>query len=299
MPETHMLKAFADRYAAMRALVETVLAFTVRHAGQIQGLRAQAMADAAAKTHWPVHWQPDFSRPSRFCFHGYRAVYRASLLGSYQRLSYDRSQPWQADIDYFDRCNADIIIPAARAYLIPQAWAAVIARLAWNGVRLQRLELDQEFTVQSYRISTVTSRNGAYEGQLFHEHMELTTQRETIAARAGDVLVDLSQANARYAVETLEPQAHDSFFRWGFFNSVLEKKEAYSDYVFEDSALQMLTQEPDLKAKFEHWKRLNSDQVHDQTAVLDFIFANGKRYCEPEWRRYPVYSIAHAGFETQ
>jgi Zinc carboxypeptidase len=30
MPETHMLKPFADRYAAMRALVETVLSYTTR-----------------------------------------------------------------------------------------------------------------------------------------------------------------------------------------------------------------------------------------------------------------------------
>ncbi len=291
MPETHMLKPFADRYAAMRALVETVLAFTVANARQIHMLRAQAKADAATKTHWPVHWQLDYSRPSRFRFHGYRAVYRPSLLGNYQRLSYDRSQPWQDDIAYFDRCIADTVIPAPVSYLIPQAWQAVIARLAWNGVQLQTLEFDQEFTVQSYRITGVTSRAGAYEGQLFHEQIQLTTQRETIRARAGDVLVDLRQGNARYAVETLEPQAHDSFFRWGFFNSVLEKKEAYSDYVFEDSALDMLNDEPELKEKFARWKQQNPNLLTDQTAVLDFIFANGMRYCEPEWRRYPVYSI--------
>jgi hypothetical protein len=291
MPETHMLKPFADRYAAMRALVETVLAFSVAHAPQIQALRAQARAQAGAKTHWPVHWQMDYSRPSQFRFQGYRAVYRASQLGSYQRLSYDRAQPWESDIDYFDRCCADVIVAAPKAYLIPQAWRCVIARLAWNGVQLQTLESDQDFTVQSYRIGALTSRAGAYEGRLFHDHMELTTQREVIGARAGDVLVDLTQTNARYAVETLEPQAHDSFFRWGFFNSVLEKKEAYSDYVFEDSALEMLADEPDLKNKFERWKQQNPGLVGDQSAVLDFIFANGKRYREPEWRRYPVHSI--------
>jgi len=104
-------------------------------------------------------------------------------------------------------------------------------------------------------------------------------------------LLSLDQANARYAVETLEPQAHDSFFRWGFFNSVLEKKEAYSDYVFEDSAYEMLQEEPELKAKFEQWKKENPQLLSDQTAVLDFIFANGRRYNEPEWRRYPVFSL--------
>ncbi len=126
---------------------------------------------------------------------------------------------------------------------------------------------------------------------MFHDDMQISTHMQTVQARAGDVVVDLAQANARYAVETLEPQAHDSFFRWGFFNSVLEKKEAYSDYVFEDSAWEMLEAEPALRAQFEAWKQASPELVSNQSAVLDFIFANGARFHEPEWRRYPVFRL--------
>ena len=101
----------------------------------------------------------------------------------------------------------------------------------------------------------------------------------------------LDQDNARYAVETLEPQGHDSFFRWGFFNSVLEKKEFISDYVFEDLAADILAAEPDTKAKFDAWKAANPALVKDKDAVLHFIFHNCQRQREPEWRRYPVLSI--------
>ena len=107
-------------------------------------------------------------------------------------------------------------------------------------------------------------------------------------ARAGDYLVHLNQANARYAVETLEPQGHDSFFRWGFFNSVLEKKEAFSNYVFEDTALELLSDELELSARFAQWKAQNPALLSDQKAVLGFIYAHGKRFEEPEWMRYPV-----------
>jgi hypothetical protein len=121
--------------------------------------------------------------------------------------------------------------------------------------------------------------------------VQLERRRETVIVRAGDYNVPLDQDRARYAVETLEPQAHDSFFRWGFFNSVLEKKEAYSDYVFEDEAERMLATEPELAAKFEAWKAAHPDLLKDQGAVLDFIFANCARWREPEWRRYPVFMI--------
>ena len=291
MPETHMLKPYADRYAAMQALVQTVLAFTVANSAQIQSLRAQAKRLAAEKSIWPVRWQADYSRHSKFNFKGFKAVQLPSKLGNYQRLAYDRAQPWQADIAYFNYFNASVEIQTPKSYLIPQAWREVIERLIWNQVELQRLDADQTVSVQSYQILSVQSRATAYEGRMFHDALELQARSETIHARAGDYLLHLQQHNARYAVETLEPQAHDSFFRWGFFNSILEKKEAFSDYIFEDSALEMLQEDAELNAKFEQWKLLHPKQLADQNAVLEFIFANGKRHHEPEWRRYPVYSL--------
>lgn len=288
MPETHMLKPFADRYASMRALLETVLAFTIAHAAKIQSLRRQAKQAAAQKSQWPVQWKVDRSKPSSFRFKGYQAVYSPSKLGNYQRLSYDRSQPWEKDIAWYQHFAEAVVVSAPKAYLIPQAWREVIERLQWNQVQLQRLAADQTLQAEVYRIQTATPRAQAYEGHMFHEQIELSTQTETLHARAGDYIVPLDQANARYAVETLEPQAHDSFFRWGFFNSVLEKKEAFSHYVFEDTALEMLRDEPELSARFAQWKAQNPALLSDQKAVLGFIYANGKRFEEPEWTRYPV-----------
>ena len=291
MPETHMLKPYADRYASMCALVETVLEFTVKNGTHIQYLRTKAKHAAQLKTQWPVQWKADHSQHSNFRFKGYKAIFSASKLGDYKRLSYDRNQPWEKDIPYYDHFVDALVINTPKAYLIPQAWRDVIQRLQWNKIELHCLNEDQTFQAQSYHIKSVKSREQSYEGHMFHDDVELTAQPETILARTGDYLLYLNQENARYAVETLEPQAHDSFFRWGFFNSVLEKKEAFSDYVFEDSAYEMLVAEPLLKAKFEHWKTLHPELLSSQDAVLGFIFANGQRFNEPEWRRYPVFSL--------
>lgn len=291
MPETHMLKPYADRYDSMRSLVEVVLDFTITHASEIQALRVQARQAAALKTEWPVTWKADHTRPSSFRFKGYQAVYSPSKIGDYMRLSYDRNQAWEKDIPYYDQFVADVVVKTPKAYLIPCAWREAIERLQWNGVEMRRLQHDQEFEVQVYHVQQVTSRANAYEGHMFHDEMILTQAREKIQARAGDYVIELNQANARYAIETLEPQAHDSFFRWGFFNSVLEKKEAFSDYVFEDSAYEMLQAEPALALQFSEWKAANPSLLSNQEAVLDFIFSHGKRFHEPEWRRYPVYAI--------
>jgi hypothetical protein len=291
MPETHMLKPFRDRYESMRALVETVLEFTVNNGARIQALRQSARLAGRTRAEWPVHWVMDEANPSSFRFKGYEAKYKPSVLGDYTRLWYDRSSPWERDIDWYNNFKADITVAAPRAYVVPQQWREAIERLQWNGVQMERVEADRLQEVDYYHIASVTSRPSAYEGHLFHDDVVLEKRRGSVQLRAGDYIVPLDQDRARYAVETLEPLGHDSFFRWGFFNSVLEKKEAYSDYVFEDHAAELLDREPALAARFEAWKASNPALLANQEAVLDFIFANCERYREPEWRRYPVYLI--------
>ncbi|WP_242043781.1 hypothetical protein, partial [Acinetobacter baumannii] len=122
---------------------------------------------------------------------------------------------------------------------------------------MERVGEDRMQEVGYYHIVSVSSRPNAYEGHMFHDDVQLEKRRGAVLVRAGDYLVPLAQDKARYVVETLEPLAHDSFFRWGFFNSVLEKKEAYSDYVFEDEAERLLRDEPELAAKFSAWKAAN------------------------------------------
>ena len=291
MPETHMLKPFRDRYESMRALVETALDFTVQHGAQIQSLRRAAKAAGRTRAEWPIHWVMDEENTSTFRFKGYEAKYKPSVLGDYTRLYYDRASPWERDIAYYNRFNADVTVTAPKAYVIPQAWVEAIERLALNGVQMERVKEDRMQDVAYYHVVSVASRPNAYEGHMFHDDVQLEKRQGQVLLRAGDVIVPLDQDRARYVVETLEPLAHDSFFRWGFFNSVLEKKEAYSDYVFEDEAERLLAEEPELATQFDAWKAANPALLSDQEAVLDFIFANCARYREPEWRRYPVFMI--------
>jgi hypothetical protein len=289
MPETHMLKPFADRYASMRALVEVVLEFTIKHGKQIQLLRESARRDESPTR--IVSWKMDEAHPSKFRFKGYAAKYRKSVIGDYQRLYYDRNEPWEKEIDYYDRFVADDVVRVSKAYVIPQQWRAVIERLQWNGVRMERIDTTRSQDVQYYRVRVATPRSGPYEGHMFHDDVELETHTASVTLHKGDYLIPLDQPNARYAIETLEPLAHDSFFRWGFFNSVLEKKEAFSDYVFEDLAEDMLRTEPGLQQKFDEWKTANPQLLSNQAEVLGFIFAHCQRHVEPEWRRYPVWSL--------
>jgi hypothetical protein len=236
MPETHMLKSFGERLRSMRAFTEAVLDFTVAHGEEIRRLRAETRAADRTRRTWPVQWRLDESRSTTFRLRGYEARYEPSRLGSYQRLRYDRSAPYEKDIPWFDRFVAAAEVKAPAGYVIPQAWREVVERLRWNGVELQRIEEATTLDVEAYRIRSFRTRAVPFEGRHLHEELELGMESLSYEAREGDWFVSLDQERARYVVETLEPLAHDSFFRWGFFDSVLERKERFSAYVFEDLA---------------------------------------------------------------
>ena len=92
---------------------------------------------------------------------------------------------------------------------------------------------------------------------------------------------------ARYLVEALEPQATDSFFAWGFFDSILQQKEHFSDYVFEDVAANLLRQDPALREQLEKQKQQDPVLAKSGAAQLEWVYRHSKYY-EPTHLRYPV-----------
>jgi Zinc carboxypeptidase len=291
MPETHMLKPFATRYASMRALLDSLIDIVRVEGARIGALRSQDRLAFSAAVRAPLRWELDDTRSSKFFFCGYRAEFLPSRVGRYQRLHYDRSVPWEAEIDHFDRCRAVADASLPRAYLLPQAWPEVAQRLQRNGATLLPLSTDRMITVQAWRIAEHNKQPQPFEGVHLHGRVQVAPETLVYSARAGDWIVPLGTAADRFVFETLEPEGADSFFRWGFFDAVLDRKETFSDYVFEDEAERLLQLEPALRAAFETWVGEDQRRLDDARVLLEFIYRRAQRYAEPEHLRYPVLRI--------
>ena len=108
--------------------------------------------------------------------------------------------------------------------------------------------------------------------------------------RAGDFLVPLNQNGVKFLLETLEPEAVDSYFNWNFFDTMLGQKEYYSPYVFEDTASKLLKENKALKTAFEMEKSINPKFSQDGEAQLDWVYKHSEYY-EKTHRLYPVFRI--------
>jgi hypothetical protein len=82
---------------------------------------------------------------------------------------------------------------------------------------------------------------------------------EERAFPAGSAVVDMAQRAARVAAHILEPEAVDSYARWGFFDTIFERKEYIESYVIEELAREMLAADDTLAAAFDAWRAENPD----------------------------------------
>jgi hypothetical protein len=292
MPETHMLKPFAARYHATRALVDSALAWTVANGDDIRAARAADRAAVSAGAPVALDWRLDGTQSRPFRFSGYRAVREPSRLGHYQRLRYDREAPWERDIAWFDRYLATASATPPAAYLLPQAWHDVAERLHAHGVPLRRAVRGGSVKAEAWRITRFDKRRLPFEGRHLHDALEAEAETIDASVTPGDWVVLLGGPHDRFVVEVLEPLGIDSFFRWGFFDSVLDRKEHFSDYVFEDVAERLLAAEPGLSERFDAWKAANPGRLADAESVLGFIHGHAQAHAEPAWRRCPVLRLA-------
>jgi hypothetical protein len=129
-----------------------------------------------------------------------------------------------------------------------------------------------------------------YEGHYLHYNTQVEMSVKDVAFKAGDIVIPTDQPSFRYIMETLEPQSVDSFFNWNFFDAILQQKEGFSPYVFEDTAAKMLEQDTVLRAAFHEKKRGDQNFAKNGYAQLDWLFKKSPLY-EAAHNQYPVYRL--------
>lgn len=290
VPETHMLKPYPQRVKATYALMECFIKFTSEHSEEIKRLREAAKQAVCTQERFPLSWNVDRSVHDSIVFRGYTAGYKPSAISGQPRLYYDRSAPYVKKVKFLNTYTAENFVKKPAAYIIPQGWSAVIDRLKNNQVQYVTLKKDTTIEVEVYKITEYQSYNKPFEKHYLHTNVKVSSSKDSIRFRKGDIYIPMNQTANRYLMEVLEPTAPDSYFAWNFFDAILGQKEGYSPYVFEDTGAEWLSHHPEVKQRLEQKKAADSAFAKSGSAQLEFIFLNSP-YAEPEYMRYPVYRV--------
>jgi hypothetical protein len=290
MPETHMLKPFRDRVRATYALEQTMIEQSSLHAAELLEKRKQDFAADLQATQFALDWKVDTSKYDQISFKGYEADRKISEVTGMQRSYYDHSRPFERPVHFFNYFKADVFATAPKAYIIPQGWHAVTDLLELNGVHMRRLVHDSMINVETYRIEDYKASPRAYEKHHVNSGVKVSASRGSMRFLKGDFVIPTDQAAKRFLVEMLEPTGADSYFAWNFFDAILQQKEGYSAYRWEDVAAAWLKDHPELREKLNEKKRTDSVFGRSARAQLDFVYKNSPYY-EPAHMRYPVYRV--------
>ena len=290
VPETHMLKPFKDRVLATYAYSLTVIEKSSLNAAELIAQRKKERMKVIAEKSFPFKWTMDTAKYDYVSFKGYEQAYKPSDATGLNRMYYDRSKPFTKQVKFFNVFNAGDFVEAPAAYIIPQGWYAVVDLLKLNNVQLQQFKNDTLIDVEAYHIDDYKTMPRSYEKHHKNSAVKVTATNQKIRFLKGDYIIYLNQKANRYLVEMLEPTGDDSFFAWNFFDAVLQQKEGYSDYRWDDLAAEVLKNNPDLKNKLEEKKKGDEKFAADSRAQLYFIYVNSPYY-EPSHNRYPVYRL--------
>ena len=288
--EAHMLKPFPERVEATLSLLKAMLAYGSEHAGEIQRVREKAINQTISQEKFPIRWTIDTTRVDTILFKGYQASHKKSEVSGAQRLYYNRDQPYTKEIPYYNYYTATDTVQKPAYYIVPQAWRQTIARLQANDVQMKQLKKDTTLETETYYISSFETVDRPYEGHYLHSDVTLIPKTMKRRFYEGDYVIPVNQKANRYLVEVLEPKSVDSFFNWNFYDSMLQQKEYFSPYVFEDEAAQLLAENDSLRAALDQKKADNPDFAQNPYQQLRFIYQHSNHY-ERTHRQYPVARI--------
>lgn len=290
VPETHMLKPYAQRVEATYQLMVSMMEFAATNQTAIKQVRAQQQKEQLTQQEFPVGFTLDRSKFSEILYKGYEAGRKPSNISGLPRLYYDRNKPFEKMIKFYNFFNPKTMIDKPTAYVIPQGWWKVIELLQINKVQMQQLKKDTTIEVEVYRIDEYKASPRPYEGHHLNSEVKTSKRVQQMKFRKGDWYIPMNQKANRFLMEVLEPTGDDSYFAWNFFDGILGQKEGYSSYVFEETAEAFLQQNPAVQQKLEQRRATDTTFAKNGSAQLNFVYQNSPYY-EPMHLRYPVYRV--------
>jgi hypothetical protein len=290
MVETHMLKPYKIRVTQTYELMLSALDFIEKKSEKIKSLRANAVSEILQHKTYPITYKVNQENPTVLNFKGYEATTINSKVTNGKRLFYDSTKPFTKEINYYNNFLKEKEITIPKAYVLEQGWHTIIDRLKNNNIQFSTFNKDTTITVQVNHILDYMTRSAAYEGHYLHYNTTVSESTKKITFRTGDLYIPTNQNGVRYLLETLEASATDSFFNWNFFDTILQQKEGYSAYVFEDIAADILAKNPVIKKQLEDKLKNEEAFAKNPRAQLEFVYKNSLHY-EKAHLRLPVFKI--------
>ena len=196
-------------------------------------------------------------------------------------------EPIRQRVPYIRMEDPVNIVKVPKAYYLPVEWVEVIRKLSGHGIKMEIVttdtmpELSYSY-VESYALESVPN-----EGRIRFKDCTFSEKILSRLLPRGSVRIPTDQLLGRLVVLLLEPGGPDSFFQWGYFNSILSRTEYIEPYVMEPLILEMLAADPALRVLFEQKKATDPAFASNGQAIYEWFYAQTP-YFDSNWKLIPI-----------
>jgi hypothetical protein len=290
--ETHMSKPYEDRVYSTKAMIESVLEYAYTHPERLLDLNRSADWVSIEKYYRNKEYLPlNFRLTDRYRekpFKGIEAIREKSSIANAEIIRYT-GNPIEKTVRFYDEIEVTDSVTVPPVYIIPKEWSDIAERMRLHGINVEKLAEETTLRVTRYRFTDVEYASSSYEGRQRVE-VNYETYRERVTMPEGTYVIPTDQRTVRVIAHLLEPKSPDSFLRWGFFNTIFERKEYFELYVMEPIAREMIEENPLLPSEFEQWLEENPD-ARDNPYQRLYFFYQRSPYYDDQYNVYPVMRV--------
>lgn len=285
--ENHSLDSYQQRVLGTYVLLESVLRLLGQQGDSLQ----QAMYQDQQRHPDPLvlGWTLDpATKPGSMQFLGVRSErYTSSVTGA--EVVHWTGEPvtQTVPVHVLDQPTATVRRPAA--YYIPVACAALVERLRWHGVQMERLQQPTSGKFEFYRLpeAHIDAAASPFEGHARVLPGKIVSETREAIFPAGAWRVSTDQPLGDLTILLLEPASADSFFQWGYLLEFLQRTEYVEAYVMAPLAERMLAEDPALRRAFEQKLKEDKEFAGNPRARLQWFYEKTP-YFDHRWRVYPI-----------
>jgi hypothetical protein len=285
--ETHMLKPFPQRVQATLAFMEGIISFTIENTLEIEAKRSAAKLWARNIRQYSFNYQLT-EKADSISFKGFDHSFPLHPITGLKELTYDRTLPYERVIPWYRTYVAVDSVSVPKYYIVGGQEQHVIDRLKANHVVFETLTADQIDTLSVFSVKSYKSPSNPYEGHFKLSKIEVGESTQELRLKPGDILIPSAQDAALFIHASLQPRAEDSYLSWNFFDSYLQQKEYFSNYVFKDQIAEILAKDQKLNEEYQLRKATDEKFKNSEWDQLYFIYSRSP-YFEQTFMRLPIY----------
>lgn len=209
-----------------------------------------------------------------------------NALSNQQEVSYLGKKQDYDKLPIFWQKEVQHTVEVPKSFFIPPVYTDIIEKLALHGVSINKLSGANTQPLKMAKVSQYSFDNVPFEGR-FRVSARFDYVPATNVDLDGWFEVSTQQKAGELAVHLLHPEAPDSFFAWGEFNTIFQRTEYMENYALIPFAEKMLSDDPKLAAAFN--KKLKQDKAFatNSEARLNWLYEHSPFY-DQAYLKYPI-----------